>query len=84
MRVHRSDNSSANMPAVFLVIPATMPARCHQTNEMKPSIQPGSPRSPIVAVKSLSKGRPHPSPSLIANHSQLEGRTRARLLNAIV
>jgi hypothetical protein len=81
---HAVTFSSANMPAVFLVIPATMPARCHQTNEMKLSIQPGSLGFRIVAVKSLSKGRPHPLPSLIANHSQLEGRTRARLLNAIV
>jgi hypothetical protein len=49
-----------------------MPARCHQRNEMKPSILPGSIGSPIVAVKSQIKGRPHPFPSLIANHSQLE------------
>jgi hypothetical protein len=75
--------SSANIPAVFLVIPATMPARCHQTYEMKLSILPGLPGSPLVAVKSLIKGRPRPLPSLIANHSQLEGRTRPRLLNAI-
>jgi hypothetical protein len=83
MRVHRSDISSANIPAIFLVIPTTMPARRYQTNEMKLSIQPGSPGPPIVAVKTLIKGRPHPSPSLIANHSQLEGRTRTGLLNAM-
>jgi hypothetical protein len=75
--------SRANIPAVFLVIPATLPARCYQTNEMKLSIQPGSPGPPIVAVKTLIKGRPHPLPSLIANHSQLEGRTRTGLLNAM-
>jgi hypothetical protein len=76
--------SRANIPAVRLVIAANMPARCHQRNKIKLSILPGLPGSPDVAVNSLIKGRPHPLPSLIANHSQLEGRTRAMLLNAIV
>jgi hypothetical protein len=58
MRVHRSDISSANIPAIFLVIPTTMPARRYQTNEMKLSIQPGSPGPPIVAVKTLIKEGP--------------------------
>jgi hypothetical protein len=75
--------SSANIPAVRLVIAATMPAHCHQRNEMKLSILPGLRGSPDVAVKNLIKGRPHPLPSLIANHSQLEGGTRAMPLNGI-
>jgi hypothetical protein len=81
---HAWHTSRANILAVCFVIAANMPARCHQRNEMKLSILPGLPGSPIVAVKSLIKGRPHPLPSLIANHSQLEGGTRAMPLNAIV
>src|SRR6202790_5859961 len=58
--VHYVDISSANIPAVSFVFTANRPARCHQRNEMKPSILLGSIGFPVVAVKShLEKSPPH-------------------------
>jgi hypothetical protein len=69
--------SSANIPAVTLVISAIMRARA--VKEIK---------SPVRGCRSLRsnaesmKGAVY-SPSLIANHSQLEGRTLDLPLNGI-
>jgi hypothetical protein len=75
------DISSAPIPAVSFVITAIVPARCHPRNDMKPSILHRSFGFPVVAVKSRKR---HPSPILIASHSQLEEITLTVLLNGIV
>jgi hypothetical protein len=76
--------SSASIPAISFVFKVVSPARGHQSNEMNPSIPPGSIGIPGVAVKSGIKGKHHRSPRLIANHSQLEERTPQILLIGIV
>jgi hypothetical protein len=77
------DISSANIPAVSFVVTADRPARCHQRNEMKPSILLGSIGFPVVAVKSQLEKSHHPFPSPIASHSQLEEITWGMPFNGI-
>jgi hypothetical protein len=55
-----------------------MPVRRHPGNEALGS------ELPVVAVKSRIMGRSNSFPSLIANHSQLQQRTRRMPLNGIV